>query len=200
MTELEMDKINSCKHLNCELRNYKKPKGLSENTFWFSESTLICLDCGTHLLYVPEDVTCIKNILHPAEDICKHTIEMRTWSLCGFGSSTCLQCGKKFGPVSPETKLSITSDNVDIGKGKSSESKSRESKTMVEIKDSPKKTDLHIVGTVLRVEEPLYDYGDVKDNENSILTIPLLQFEGKRVEIIVKVIGDASDISYELDR
>jgi len=51
------------------------------------------------------------------------------------------------------------------------------------------KPDLHIVGTVYRVEEPTYDYGDVKDEWiNSILTVPLLQFEGKWVEIIVKVI------------
>ena len=49
--------------------------------------------------------------------------------------------------------------------------------------------DLYIIGNVYRVEESTYDYGDVKDEGyNSMLTLPLLQFEGKRVEITVKVI------------
>jgi len=48
---------------------------------------------------------------------------------------------------------------------------------------------LYAMGTVCRVEESTYDYADVyEENYNSILTIPLLEFEGKRVEVTVKVI------------
>ena len=62
---------------------------------------------------------------------------------------------------------------------------------MVGINDDLKKVDLRIVGIVHRVEEATYDYGDIKDgNYNSMLTIPLLQFEGKHVEITVNVIDD----------
>jgi len=59
---------------------------------------------------------------------------------------------------------------------------------MVNVKS---KVVLYITGTVCRVEESTYDYADVYDkNYNSMLTIPLLEFEGKRVEVTVKVIDD----------
>jgi hypothetical protein len=51
------------------------------------------------------------------------------------------------------------------------------------------KKDLYVMGTVCRVKEATYDYADIKDKKyNSILTIPLLQLEGKRVEVTINVI------------
>ena len=47
---------------------------------------------------------------------------------------------------------------------------------------------LWVVGYVHRVEESCYDYADVKDEKyNSLLVIPLLEFEGKRVEVTVRL-------------
>ena len=51
--------------------------------------------------------------------------------------------------------------------------------------------DMHSVGVVRRIEEATYDYADIRDDKhNSMLTIPLLQFEGKCVEIIVNIINE----------
>ena len=48
---------------------------------------------------------------------------------------------------------------------------------------------LIVEGIVVSIEEATYDYGDVKDeNYCSMLVIPLLQFEGKRVRVTVEEI------------
>jgi len=53
-------------------------------------------------------------------------------------------------------------------------------------------TDLEIVGVVHEIEEALYSYADVRDdNYVSMLTIPLLAFVGKRVRIRVELIKEA---------
>lgn len=53
-------------------------------------------------------------------------------------------------------------------------------------------TDLHIVGVVVRIEEPTYHYGDINgEHGRSLLALPLLHlFEGKRVEVSVRVKRD----------
>lgn len=53
---------------------------------------------------------------------------------------------------------------------------------------------MRVIGRVCRIEEPLYDYADVMDdNYSSLLTKQLLHFEGQRVDIVVKVVEEEMD-------
>lgn len=55
--------------------------------------------------------------------------------------------------------------------------------------ESARQEQVRIVGTVQRIEEAMYDYGDVTDgNWNSRLMSPLLCFEGQCVEITIRVL------------
>jgi hypothetical protein len=95
-----------CRHGQLQLsgHDYEPPDG----TLFIRELSLRCLDCNSNLLYIPNDVLKIVNIPHPAQTECEHPGNTREYHLCGFGSSTCLQCGKYFGPASPSVKLHIS--------------------------------------------------------------------------------------------
>lgn len=51
--------------------------------------------------------------------------------------------------------------------------------------------EMRVIGRVCRIEQALYDYADVMDDDHcSLLTKQLLRFEGQRVEIMVKVVEE----------
>ena len=97
-----------CKHKRLELRGHLKPEGLSETDLWISDLSLVCLDCGTHLMNSPKDLTRIINIPHPAKKDCIHPFNVCASHLGGFGSWQCLQCGET-GVSSPTTNLEVKS-------------------------------------------------------------------------------------------
>lgn len=96
-----------CPHKNCELRGHTRPDNLPENAFWLNDPSLICLDCGTHLMYIPSDVTCIKNIPHPPREECDHPKNMIVYPF-GWGPLVCLQCGEGLPRPIPESLLVIS--------------------------------------------------------------------------------------------
>jgi len=95
-----------CEHKKLELRGHIKPEGLPENCLWVNDLSMVCLDCGVHLMNSPKDLTCIINIPHPARDKCTHPFNVRSYPLCGLGAWQCLQCGEK-GVSAPVRKLEI---------------------------------------------------------------------------------------------
>ncbi len=123
-----------CEHGRLELRSHEPPSE-SRDLFWCTESYLICLDCSTRLMYVPNDLTAILNIPHPPKDECDHPSKNCTYGLAG--GRTCLQCGDRrietpshkleifgsgnnsvsntvLGDVSPSAQLHIHGD-IDVG-------------------------------------------------------------------------------------
>ena len=67
----------------------------------------------------------------------------------------------------------------------------RAAERLMEKKVAKPAVDLHIIGGVYSVDEAMYSYGDVMDEHYcSMLARPLLQFEGKIVEVTVKVLDE----------
>ena len=99
---------NKCKHEHLELRGHERPEGLPDDNIYLTNLSLVCLDCGTHLMYTPDDLTQIVNIPHPPKDECNHSWNMITTPIAYWAYSTCLQCGKKFAPSAPTTKLVLS--------------------------------------------------------------------------------------------
>jgi len=158
----------SCTHKHLGLQGWVESESLSDDTLWLRGEYLKCFDCGTRLLYIPDDVTKIVNIPHPDRGECQH--EHKHYHLCGLGEWTCLNCG--------ETGVSFPTAKLHIFSGE-----------RVGINVPDPQADLHVVGVVSRVEESLYDYGNVySDDEEGSLVSELLRFEGKRVEITVRVL------------
>lgn len=165
-----------CQHERLELCGWDRPDGLAEDALWLRDEHLVCLDCEAQLMYMPEDVTRIINIPHPAKEVCFHT--HKHYHLCGFGAWACLNCGET-GISSPAARLCFSGKPLH----------------QVGINKSTPQTDLNIIGIVGRtIPTSLHpDFGDVwphgklKDS----FAEHLLRFEGKRVEITVTVLEDA---------
>ena len=99
---------NKCKHERLELRGHERPEGLPEGCMYLTNLSLVCLDCGTHLMYTPDDLKQIVNIPHPPTEECNHSWNMISHPLSYWAYSTCLQCGKQFAPSAPTTKLVVS--------------------------------------------------------------------------------------------
>lgn len=162
----------SCQHSHLELRGWERPDDLAEDDLWLRDEYIACLDCEAHLMYMPDDVTRIVNIPHPPREECEHTHKHHL--LCGFGAWVCLNCGET-GVSSPAAKLHFSSERVGINV-------------------SNPQAGLHIIGTVGRTRPTSLHqgFGDIWSGgklEESFAE-NLLRFEGKKVEITVKVLED----------
>lgn len=131
------DNDMKCKHENLKLIGHEPPGGLTIGGMWLSDLGLVCQDCGTHLVTMPDSVNHIKNIPHPSKEECEHPNNTKLHPLNVIGGWTCLQCGAS-GIASPTCKLEVIS---------AEEAKRRtESETKIAIGPIQNWTGLYIAG------------------------------------------------------
>ncbi len=129
-----------------------------------------------------------------------------TLHICaGKTGEICAECGKKIGccpihdiPREPGTHNSSSHNNGivfhDCPKCGIEQPLHYQKTDKVGFGVTDPTADMECIGTVVKIEEATYSYGDLHDeNYNSILAIPLLKFVGKRVRVRVDVLEDKGE-------